>query len=177
MEDKGIKTLALNLSGSLPNLQTLILAGNEFTVKSTLFLVQFLVGKGGLKKLSLAENELKTKGVKTLAALFLKYMPLLEELDFSDNQMKSEAAIAIVQYLIKNQERKNMKSLNLNNNLLSEDCIDQVKELLEKRSWKKALESLEDNDADGADASDDEDDDADEDEDAALNAAVQKLTV
>lgn len=63
LEDKGLETILQALGRAAPYLEELELATNEITPKGAQHLARCLMGKPGLVRLNLKENELKDKGV------------------------------------------------------------------------------------------------------------------
>ncbi|KAI4304084.1 hypothetical protein MLD38_039643 [Melastoma candidum] len=122
------------------------MAGNDITVEAAPHLSACIASKQHLTKLNLSENELKDEGAILIAKALEEGQSHLEEVDFSSNLIRRAGARTLAQAVAK---KPGFKLLNINGNFISEDGIDDVKEIFKK--CPEVLASLEDNDPEGGD--------------------------
>ncbi|KAI4342763.1 hypothetical protein MLD38_027347 [Melastoma candidum] len=146
LEDKGAIAIANVLQESTPSLQVLDMAGNDISVEAAPHLSSCVANKQHLTKLNLAENELKDEGAILIAKVLEEGHSHLEEVDLSSNLLRRAGARTLAQAVLK---KPDFKLLNINGNFISEDGIDDVKEIFKK--CPEVLASLEDNDPEGGD--------------------------
>jgi Ran GTPase-activating protein 1 len=162
LEDEGAEALANALKESAPSLEVLDMAGNDITAKGASSLVACIVAKQFLTKLNLAENELKDEGAILIAKAIEAGHDQLNEVDLSTNAIRRAGARLLAQAVV---HKPGFKSLNINGNYISDEGIDEVKDIF--KSLPDVLGKLDENDPEGEDLDEDareEDEDA-EDED------------
>ncbi|MBA0553598.1 hypothetical protein Golob_012768, partial [Gossypium lobatum] len=159
LEDDGAEALANALKESAPSLEVLDMAGNDITAKGAASVAACIASKQFLSKLNLAENELKDEGAILIGKSLGEGHDQLNEVDMSTNAIRRAGARLLAQVVVK---IPGFKLLNINGNFISDEGIDEIKELF--KSSPDMLGSLEDNDPEGEDY---EDEDEDEDEENA----------
>ena len=162
LEDEGAEALANALKESAPSLEVLDMAGNDITAKGASSLAACIVAKQFLTKLNLAENELKDEGAILIAKAIEAGHDQLNEVDLSTNAIRRAGARLLAQAVV---HKPGFKSLNINGNYISDEGIDEVKDIF--KSLPDVLGKLDENDPEGEDLDEDareEDEDA-EDED------------
>ncbi|KAJ6931116.1 RAN GTPase-activating protein 1-like [Populus alba x Populus x berolinensis] len=162
LEDEGAEALANALKESAPSLEVLDMAGNDITAKGASSLAACIVAKQFLTKLNLAENELKDEGAILIAKAIEAGHGQLNEVDLSTNAIRRAGARLLAQAVM---HKPGFKSLNINGNYISDEGIDEVKDIF--KSLPDVLGKLDENDPEGEDLDEDageEDEDA-EDED------------
>lgn len=176
LEDEGTIALANALKESAPSLKVLELAGNDITAKAALALAECISEKQFLTKLNLSENELKDEGCVLIGKALQDGHEQLKGIDLSANFIRRAGAMLLAQAVVHKPE---FEMLNINGNYISDEGIDEVKEIL--KAGKKSLDvlgPLDENDPEGED--EDEKSDADqegaEDEDE-LESKLQQLKV
>ncbi|CAO2186123.1 unnamed protein product [Urochloa humidicola] len=179
LENKGTLAIVNALKQSAPQLEVLELAGNEITAKAAPALAECLTAMQSLKKLTLAENELKDDGAVIIAKSLEAGHTDLKELDVSTNMFQRAGARCFARAVA---NKPGFMQLNINGNFISDEGIDEVKEIL--KAGKNSLDvlgSLDENDPegepdDGDEEEDDEDakDDGNEDE---LDSKLQNVQV
>ncbi|CAI9297237.1 unnamed protein product [Lactuca saligna] len=160
LEDEGASVLvnALNNSGS--PLEVVEMAGNDITVKSASSLAAFLISKReSLTKINLSENELKDEGSMVISKALEDEFPRLTEVDLSSNQIRRAGARVLAQAVV---GKPGFKLLNINGNFLSDEGVEDVKEIF--KNSPDLLGSLDENDPEGEEYND-EDGDGDDDDD------------
>jgi Ran GTPase-activating protein 1 len=130
-----------------------------------------------LKKLTLAENELKDVGAVIIAKSLEDGHIDLKELDVSTNMLQRVGARCFAREVT---NKPTFVQLNINGNFIYDEGIDEVKEIL--KAGKKSLDvlgSLDENDPDGEpDDGDDEEEDEDaEDNEDELDSRLQSVKV
>ncbi|KAK8498910.1 hypothetical protein V6N13_045922 [Hibiscus sabdariffa] len=161
LEDDGAEALANVLKESAPSLEVLEMAGNDITAKGAVSLAACIASKPLLTKLNLAENELKDEGAILIGKALAEGHGQLNEVDMSANSVRRAGARLLAQVVVK---IPGFELLNINGNFISDEGIDEVKELF--KSSPEKLGPLDENDPEGEDY-DDEDQDEDEDEENA----------
>ncbi|XP_066363333.1 RAN GTPase-activating protein 2-like [Miscanthus floridulus] len=177
LENKGTKAIAVALKQSAPQLEVLEIAGNEINDKAAPALAECLAAMQSLKKLTLAENELKDDGAVIIAKSLEDGHTDLKELDVSTNMLQRVGARCFARAVT---NKPAFVQLNINGNFISDEGIDEVKEIL--KAGKKSLDvlgSLDENDPDGEpDDGDDEEEDEDaEDNEDELDSKLQSVKV
>lgn len=169
LEDEGAIAICDVLQKSFPALEVLEMAGNDITVKAAASLAACVVSKQSLKKLNLSENELKDEGAVEIAKAFEEGHPSLKELDLSNNMIRRVGARSLARAVASNKPE--FKLLNINGNAISDEGIDEVKEILKEG----VLGPLDENDVEGEE--EEEDDDAEGGEENEVEAKLQDLKV
>jgi len=174
LENKGTKAIANALKQSAPQLEVLEMAGNEINAKAALDLAECLSAMQSLKKLTLAENELKDDGAVIIAKSLEDGHTDLRELDVSTNMLQRVGARCFARAVA---NKPAFVQLNINGNFISEEGIDEVKEIL--KAGNKSLDvlgSLDENEPDGEPDDEEEDEDAEDNEDE-LDSKLQSVKV
>nr|CCG20292.1 Ran GTPase activating protein 2 [Solanum bulbocastanum] len=151
LEDEGAIAIANALKDSAPSLAVLEMAGNDITVEAASAIASCIAAKQLLAKLSLGENELKDEGAIQIAKALEGHSHLIE-VDMNSNSLRRAGARVLAQTVLHKDE---FKLLNVNGNFISEEGVDELKEIFKKSP--EMLASLEDNDPEGEDADDEED--------------------
>ncbi|GFP84005.1 ran GTPase-activating protein 2 [Phtheirospermum japonicum] len=172
LEDDGAIAIADALKESAPLLAVLEMAGNDITAEAAPSISACVSRKKGLVKLNLSENELKDEGAIHISKALGEGHEKLKEVDLSQNSIRGSVK-ALARSLLRLPE---FKFLNVNGNFVSDEDIEDLKDIFEKCQEK--LGPLDENDPDGNDYDDkeggDEDDDGSEDE---LEKKLKKLDV
>nr|CCG20355.1 Ran GTPase activating protein 2 [Solanum trifidum] len=151
LEDEGAIAIANTLKDSAPSLVVLEMAGNDITADAASAIASCIAAKQLLAKLSLGENELKDEGAIQIAKALEGHSHLIE-VDMSSNALRRAGARVLAQTVLHKDE---FKLLNVNGNFISEEGVDELKEIFKKSP--EMLASLEDNDPEGEDEDDEED--------------------
>nr|CCG20296.1 Ran GTPase activating protein 2 [Solanum stenophyllidium] len=151
LEDEGAIAIANALKDSAPSLAVLEMAGNDITADAASAIASCIAAKQLLAKLSLGENELKDEGAIQIAKALEGHSHLIE-VDMNSNALRRAGARVLAQTVLHKDE---FKLLNVNGNLISEEGVDELKEIFKKSP--EMLASLEDNDPEGEDEDDEED--------------------
>nr|CCG20320.1 Ran GTPase activating protein 2 [Solanum stoloniferum] len=151
LEDEGVIAIANALKDSAPSLAVLEMAGNDITAEAASAIASCIAAKQLLAKLSLGENELKDEGAIQIAKALEGHSHLIE-VDMSSNALRRAGARVLAQTVLHKDE---FKLLNVNGNFISEEGVDELKEIFKKSP--EMLASLEDNDPEGEDEDDEED--------------------
>ena len=173
LENEGTKAIAKALKQSAPQLEVLEIAGNEINAKAAPVLAECLAAMQSLKKLTLAENELKDDGAVIIAKSLEDGHTDLKELDVSTNMLQRVGARCFARAVA---NKPAFVQLNINGNFISDEGIDEVKEIL--KAGKKSLDvlgSLDENEPDG-EPDEEEDEDAEDNEDE-LDSKLQSVKV
>ncbi|GLT99710.1 hypothetical protein SLE2022_171630 [Rubroshorea leprosula] len=133
LEDEGAIAIANALKESAPSLEVLEMAGNNITGDAAPALAACIASKQHLTKLNLSENELKGEGATQIGKA-LEGLAQLKEVDMSNNSMRRAGARMLAQVVI---EKPGFKLLNIDGNIISNEGVDEVKEI-----FKKFLTSL-----------------------------------
>ncbi|KVI12457.1 RAN GTPase-activating protein 1-like [Cynara cardunculus var. scolymus] len=160
LEDEGTLALANALKESAPSLQVIDMAGNEITSESAPALAACLMAKkGSLTKINLSENELADEGTIVIAKALEAEFPRLTEVDLSTNGIRRAGARVLAQAVV---GKPGFKLLNINGNFLSDEGVDDVKNMF--KNSPGVLGPLDENDPEGQtfDGSDEETDGDDE---------------
>lgn len=145
LEDEGAIAIANALKDSAPSLGILEMAGNDITAEAAPAIASCVAAKQLLAKLSLGENELKDEGAIQIAKALEGHNHLIE-VDMSSNTLRRAGARVLAQTVLHKDE---FKLLNVNGNFISEEGVDELKEIFKKSP--EMLASLEDNDPEGED--------------------------
>lgn len=146
LEDKGAEALANALKGSAPSLEVLEMAGNDITAQAASTLAACIATKQFLMKLNLSENELNDEGVMLIAKALEEGHDQLNEVDLSSNSIRRAGARHVAQAVV---HIAGLKSLNINGNFISDEGIDEVKDIF--KNSIDVLGPLDDNDPEGED--------------------------
>ncbi|KAG2300110.1 hypothetical protein Bca4012_011719 [Brassica carinata] len=158
LEDEGAKAIANALKESASPIEVLEMAGNDITVEAASAIAACVAVKQELNKLNLSENELKDEGCVQIAKSLEDDHLKLQYIDMSSNYIRRAGARALAQVVIK---KEGFKLLNIDGNIISEEGVEEVKEMLKKTP--EVLGSLDENDPDGEEE-EEEDDEEDEEE-------------
>ncbi|XP_057959188.1 RAN GTPase-activating protein 2 [Malania oleifera] len=145
LEDEGAIAIAGVLKESAPSLAVLDMAGNDITAEAAPTLAACIAAKQLLTKLNLAENELKDEGAIQISKALEGHMQL-KEVDMSTNSIRRAGARLLAQTLVQKPE---FKLLNMNGNFISDEGVDEVKDIFKKSP--NMLGSLDENDPEGGD--------------------------
>ncbi|XP_039846032.1 RAN GTPase-activating protein 1-like [Panicum virgatum] len=160
LENKGTLAIVNALKLSAPQLEVLELAGNEINAKAAPGIAECLTAMQSLKKLTLAENELKDAGAVIIAKSLEDGHTNLKELDVSTNMFQRAGARCFARAVA---NKPGFVQLNINGNFISDEGIDEVKDIL--KAGKNSLDvlgSLDENEPEG-EPDDGDEDDGDED--------------
>ncbi|AQK72650.1 RAN GTPase-activating protein 1 [Zea mays] len=172
LENKGTIAIAKALEQSAPQLEVLEIAGNEINAKAAPDLAKCLAAMQSLKKLTLAENELKDDGAVIIAKSLEDGHIDLKELDVSVNMLQRVGARCFARAVA---NKPAFELLNINGNFISGEGIDEVEEILKAgKKPLKVLGPLDENEPDGEPDDDDEEVEDNEDE---LNSKLQSVKV
>lgn len=175
LEDEGAVAIITALKESAPSLVVLEIAGNDITVKAAPAIAACIAVKKDLTKLSLAENELKDDGAVLIGKALEEGHTQLKELDLSNNMIRRVGARCLAHAVVSN--KPNFVLLNINGNAISDEGIDEVKDIL--KAANKSLDvlgPLDENDVDGEGEDEDEEDEG-EGEEKELESKVEQLKV
>ncbi|THU54946.1 hypothetical protein C4D60_Mb11t01410 [Musa balbisiana] len=131
LEDEGTIAIANTLKQSVPLLEVLDIAGNEITTKAAPALAECIAVKKSLRTLILSENELKDQGAVLIGRALEEGHTQLKELDVSVNMLRRVGARCLAQAV---SNKPDFKLLNINGNAISDEGIDEVKEILKNGS-------------------------------------------
>ena len=145
--------VASALAAGCPQLEYLNLSACDITPEGVPAVAKAISAMKNLKVLNVAENEFGDFGVAQICvALKMSGCPL-EELDVSNNELVNPGAVAAARLAA---SRSGFKSLNLNENYISDEGIEEVKSVLDGAGLSTVLGSLDLNDADMADEPEDD---------------------
>ncbi|KAF8077462.1 hypothetical protein N665_1034s0001 [Sinapis alba] len=167
LEDEGAIAIVNALKESTSPIEVLEMAGNDITVEAASVIAACVAAKQELNKLNLSENELKDEGCVQIAKSIEDDHSKLQYIDMSSNYIRRAGAVALADVVIK---KEGFKLLNIDGNIISEEGIEEVKEIFKKKP--ELLGVLDDNDPDG-----EEGDDEDEEEDEELESKLKNLEV
>lgn len=171
LEDEGTIAIANALKDSAPSLGVLEMAGNDITAEAAPAIASCIAARQLLSKLSLAENELKDEGAIQIAKA-LQGLNHLIEVDMSCNALRRAGARMLGQTVL---HKDDFKLLNVNGNFISEEGVDELKEIFKKSP--ELLAPLDDNDPEGEveDEEDEEKESGDEGKDGGEDELESKL--
>ncbi|KAI4301258.1 hypothetical protein L6164_034552 [Bauhinia variegata] len=160
LEDDGAEALADALKESAPSLEVLEMAGNDITAKGAASLAACIASTQFLTKLNLSENELKDEGAILISKALEEGHGQLNEVDLSTNSIRRSGARVLAQTVL---QKPGFKLLNINGNFISDEGIDEVKNIF--KNSPDMLGPFDENDPEGEELEEDaEEDDADHDE-------------
>ncbi|KZV32419.1 RAN GTPase-activating protein 1 [Dorcoceras hygrometricum] len=151
-EDEGSTAIANALKESAPLLEVLEMAGNDITEKAAPALAACIASKQFLVKLNLADNELKDEGAILISKALEVGHARLHEIDLSTNLIRRAGARCLAQAVV---AKPRLKLLNINGNYISDEGIDEVKDIF--KNFPDTLAPLDDNDPEGEDYDDEND--------------------
>ncbi|RLN89103.1 hypothetical protein BBJ28_00006555 [Nothophytophthora sp. Chile5] len=174
IEDDGMVAIAdaLREGGAAPGLTTLDVSGNDLTAASMRALAQTLRSCSALRVLQVEENELGSKGTKSLAKAVKTHVPALEKLVANVNEIGASGAVALTEAVA---DKKAFAHLEIDGNQISTEGVAKMVALLESKNKSDVLGSLEDNDEDVEEEEDEEDEEEAEKEPTSA-AAIDDLT-
>ncbi|GAQ91326.1 Ran GTPase-activating protein [Klebsormidium nitens] len=172
LEDEGSVAVAKALASRCPDLEVLDLSGNDITPKAATAVAEAIRGKQKLRKLNLADNDLRDRGAAVIAKVLEIGHESLEELDLTCNSLGHMGAVAAAKAVV---SKPAFKLLSLNDNHISEKGLEELQDLFQDR--KEALGSLEDNDEEGEeeDEEDEEEEEGEEEEGPEAGELAEKL--
>lgn len=171
LEDEGTEALAHALKESAPSLEVLEMAGNDITAKAGAALGACIAAKQFLTKLNLSENELKDEGAILIGKALEEGHGQLVEVDFSTNAIRRVGARVLAQAVV---QKPGFKMLNINSNFISEEGLDEVKDIF--KSSPNMLGPLDENDPEGEDLDEEADEEGAGNEDE-LEAKLKDLEI
>ncbi|KAL5541621.1 hypothetical protein UlMin_009331 [Ulmus minor] len=171
LENEGALAITNVLKESAPSLEVLDMAGNDITVDAVPALAAFIATKKLLTKLNLAENELKDEGAIHISKA-LEDLSQLIEVDMSTNLIRRAGARSLAQTVI---QKPGFKLLNINGNFISDEGIDEVKNIFKKNP--DLLGALDENDPEGEEDDDDNESGEGEDDEDELESKLKNLEV
>ncbi|XP_043690559.1 RAN GTPase-activating protein 2-like [Telopea speciosissima] len=171
LEDEGATALANAFKESAPSLEVLEMAGNDITADAAPAIAACVGAKQFLTKLNLAENELKDEGAIMIAKALEEGHSRLGEVDFSTNLIRRVGARLLAQTVV---EKPEFKLLNINANFISDEGIDELKEIFKKSP--EVLGPLDENDPEGEEDADESKEEGDENDDE-LESKLKNLEV
>ncbi|KAA8550870.1 hypothetical protein F0562_002554 [Nyssa sinensis] len=173
LEDEGSTALANALKNSAPSLEVLDMAGNDITKGAAPALAACIAAKQFLTKLNLAENELKDDGAILIAKALEEGHGQLTEVDLSTNAIRRAGARVLAQAVVC---RPGFKSLNINSNFISDEGIDELKDIF--KNSLGVLGPLDENDPDGEDQDEDaEEEGSDNEKELELESKLKDLKI
>ncbi|KAL0457243.1 UNVERIFIED_CONTAM: RAN GTPase-activating protein 2 [Sesamum latifolium] len=172
LEDDGAIAIANALKESASALAVLEMAGNDITAEAAPSLAACIATKKSLVKLNLSENDLKDDGAITISQALGEGHDQLKEVDMSQNSLRRVAARSLAQALL---HLPGFKFLNVNGNFISEEGIDELKDIFKECPDK--LAPLDENDPDGEDFDDKESGDEDDASQHELESKLKSLDV
>ena len=171
LEDEGAVTLANALKDSAPSLEVLDMAGNDITAKAAASLAACIAAKQFLTMLNLSENELKDEGAILISQALEVGHSQLNEVDLSANQIRRAGARVLAQVVV---HKPGFKLLNINSNFISDEGIDDVKEVF--KNSPNMLGPLDENDPEGEDFNEQAEEDGADNEDE-LESKLKSLEI
>uniref|UniRef100_A0A1J3G0U6 RAN GTPase-activating protein 2 n=1 Tax=Noccaea caerulescens TaxID=107243 RepID=A0A1J3G0U6_NOCCA len=157
LEDEGAIAIANALKESASPIEVLEMAGNDITVEAASAIAACVAAKQELNKLNLSENELKDEGCVQIAKSMEEDHPKLHYIDMSSNYIRRAGARALANVAVK---KEGFKLLNIDGNIISEEGIEEVKEMFKK--FPDLLGALDENDPDGEEEEEDDEEEEDE---------------
>lgn len=145
LDDEGSIAIANALKESAPSLHVLEMDGNDMTVRAAHAIASCVAAKQFLTRLSLAENELKDDGAVVIAQALLEGgHGQLNEVDMSMNSIRRAGARSLARAVV---SKPGFKVLNMNGNFISDEGVDEVKEIF--KNCPNLLGPLDENDPEG----------------------------
>ncbi|XP_010454204.1 PREDICTED: RAN GTPase-activating protein 2-like [Camelina sativa] len=157
LEDEGAIAIANALKESVSPIEVLEMAGNDITVEAASAIAACVAAKQNLNKLNLSENELKDEGCVQIAKSMEEDHSKLQYIDMSTNFIRRAGARALAQVVVKKEA---FKLLNIDGNIISEEGVEEVKEIFKKSP--ELLGPFDENDPDGEEDDDNEENEEDE---------------
>ncbi|KAG9457926.1 hypothetical protein H6P81_002434 [Aristolochia fimbriata] len=154
LEDEGTIALANALKNSAPSLEVLEMAGNDITAEAAPALAECIAEKQSLSKLNLSENELKDEGAIKIAEGLEEGHEQLKEVDMSTNSLRRAGTRKLARAVL---SKPHFVLLNINGNFISDEGIEEVKEIL--KAGEKGLDvlgPLDENDPEGEEGEEEE---------------------
>lgn len=153
LEDEGALALINALQNSVSALEVLEMAGNDITSEVASALAACITSKNSsLMKLNLSENDLKDEGAIVIANALKDGFERLTEVDLSTNAIRTVGARVLSKAVV---GKPGFKLLNIDGNFLSDEGVDDVKEIF--KNSPSVLGPLDDNDPEGEEYDEDED--------------------
>ncbi|KAJ9700269.1 hypothetical protein PVL29_005878 [Vitis rotundifolia] len=146
LEDEGAVAIANVLKESASALEVLEVAGNDITAEAAPALAACIAAKQLITKLNLAENELRDEGAIQISKALEDGHAQLKEVDLSSNFMRRAGARCLAHAVV---HKPGLKLLNINGNFISDEGIDEVKNIFNE--FPNVLGSLDENDPEGED--------------------------
>ncbi|KAJ7972795.1 RAN GTPase-activating protein 2 [Quillaja saponaria] len=171
LEDGGAEALATALKESAPSLEVLDMSGNDITAKGAASLAACISAKQFLTKLSLSENELKDEGAILICKALEQGHDQLSDIDLSTNLIRRAGARLLAQAVV---QKPGLKLLNINGNFISDEGIDEVKNIF--KNLPDVLGPLDENDPEGEDL-DEEAEEEDAEHDVELESKLKGLEI
>ncbi|XP_078441853.1 RAN GTPase-activating protein 2-like [Wolffia australiana] len=170
LEVEGAVALFKALEGATCPLTVLEIAGNEISAAAAPALCSCIHSKPSLEKLNLSENELGDTGAVILGNALESRNPKLMELDVSTNSLRRAGARCLARAAA---SRPGFVLLNINGNAISDEGLDEVREILHAGLGSlDALGPLDENDVEGEPEEEEE-----EEEELELESKLQRLCV
>ncbi|KAJ0238615.1 RAN GTPase-activating protein 2 [Hirschfeldia incana] len=170
LEDEGAIAIADALKESASPIEVLEMAGNDITVEAVEAIAACVAAKRDLNRLNLSENELKDEGCVKIAKSVGDDHSKLQYVDLSNNYIRRAGAVALAGVVIK---KEGFKLLNIDGNIISEEGVEEVREIFKKKP--ELLGDLEENDPDGEEGDDEEEEEDEEDDE--LGSKLKNLEV
>ncbi|KAJ8766426.1 hypothetical protein K2173_022485 [Erythroxylum novogranatense] len=170
LEDDGARAIVNSLKESAPSLEVLDMAGNDITAEAAPSLAACIATKQHLIKLNLGENELKDEGAIQISKALEEGHIELKEVDMNTNSLGRVGARSLAKVVV---QKPVFELLNINGNYISDEGIDEVKEIFKK--FPTMLGPLDENDPEGG--VDDEESGEGEDNDNELESKLENLEV
>ena len=172
LEDDGAESLANSLKDSAPSLEVLDMAGNDITAKAAASLAACIAAKQFLAKLNLSENELKDEGAILISQALEVGHVQLNEVDVSANSIRRAGARLLAQAVV---HKPGFKLLNINSNFISDEGIDDVKDIF--KNSPNMLGPLDENDPEGEDLDEEEAEEDGADNEDELESKLKNLEI
>ena len=172
LEDDGAESLANSLKDSAPSLEVLDMAGNDITAKAAASLAACIAAKQFLTKLNLSENELKDEGAILISQALEVGHVQLNEVDVSANSIRRAGARLLAQAVV---HKPGFKLLNINSNFISDEGIDDVKDIF--KNSPNMLGPLDENDPEGEDLDEEEAEEDGADNEDELESKLKNLEI
>ncbi|KAF4314884.1 hypothetical protein JM18_009601 [Phytophthora kernoviae] len=130
LEDEGMVAIAdaLREGGVAAEIASLDVSGNDLTAESMTALATMLRSCTALRVLHVEENELGSKGAKTLAKGLKVSSPALEKVVVNVNEIGASGALALVKAIV---DKKAFVSLEIDGNQISADGVASMVTILE----------------------------------------------
>lgn len=176
LEDEGAVAVCKALESSALPLTVLEMAGNDITAAAAPVLCSCISSKQSVVKLNLSENELKDGGAVLIGKALESGHPQLRELDMSSNSIGRAGARCLARAVAASNKLE-FSLLNINGNVISEEGIDEVREILKSgKNSVSVLGPLDENDAEGEGEEEEEEPEEGADE-GGLESKLQQLNV